>query len=73
MTWNKVFWLFLTLLTRTVGATELTRDAGRTDGQADGRTEWNQYTPNNFVVRGFNKAPTEYVSVIRDTESTRGY
>ena len=27
--------------TRTVGATEQTRDAGRTDG----RTEWNQYTP----------------------------
>ena len=26
--------------TRTVGATERTRDAGRTDG----RTEWNQYT-----------------------------
>ena len=25
--------------TRTVGATERTRDAGRTDGQADGRTE----------------------------------
>ena len=27
--------------TRTVGATERTRDAGRADGQ----TEWNQYTP----------------------------
>ena len=27
--------------TRTVGATERTRDAGRTDG----RMEWNQYTP----------------------------
>ena len=27
-------------LTRTVGATEQTRDAGQTDG----RTEWNQYT-----------------------------
>ena len=42
--------------TRTVGATERTRDAGRTggrtDGQTDGRTEWNQYTPNNFVVCG---------------------
>ena len=36
---------------RTVGATEQTRDAGRMDG----RTEWNQYTPNNFVVRGYNK------------------
>ena len=31
--------------TRTVGATELTQDAGRTDRQTDGRTEWNQYTP----------------------------
>ena len=39
--------------TRTVGAAERTRHAGRTDGQMDGRTEWNQYTPpNNFVVRG---------------------
>ena len=45
---------------RTVGATERTRDAGRTDGrmdirmdgQTDGRMEWNQYTPNNFVVPG---------------------
>ena len=27
--------------TKTVGATERTRDAGRMDG----RTEWNQYTP----------------------------
>ena len=38
--------------TKTVGATERTRDVGRTDG----RTEWNQYTPapNNFVVRGYN-------------------
>ena len=31
--------------TRTVGATERTRDVGRTDGQMDGRAEWNQYTP----------------------------
>ena len=41
--------------TRTVGATERTRDAERTDGRTDDRrTEWNQYTPppNNFVVRG---------------------
>ena len=34
--------------TRTVGATEQTWDAGRTDGHTDGRTdrrtEWNQYT-----------------------------
>ena len=37
--------------TKTVGATERTRGAGQTDGQTDGRTEWNQYTPNNFVVR----------------------
>ena len=34
--------------TRTVGATERTQDAG----QMDGRTEWNQYTPNNFVAWG---------------------
>ena len=43
---------------RTVGATELTWDMGRTEGQADGRmdkpTEWNQYTPHNFVVWGYN-------------------
>ena len=35
--------------TRTVGATEQTQDAERTDGQAT----WNQYTPtlpNNFVA-----------------------
>ena len=35
--------------TRTVGATEQTRDAGQTDGRTDGWTdghmEWNQYTP----------------------------
>ena len=41
-------------LTRTVGATEQTLDAGQTDGRTDGRkdrqTEWNQYTPNNFIV-----------------------
>ena len=30
---------------RTVGVTEWTRDAGRTDGRTDGQTEWNQYTP----------------------------
>ena len=42
--------------TRTVRATERTRDTGQTDGRTDrrtdGRTEWNQYTPYNFVVRG---------------------
>ena len=32
--------------TRTVGATERTRDAGRTEGRTDGRTEW------NFIVCG---------------------
>ena len=37
--------------TRAVGATEQTQNAGWTDG----RTEWNQYTPNNFVVQGYNK------------------
>ena len=31
--------------TRTVGATERTRDAGRMDWRTDGQTEWNQYTP----------------------------
>ena len=47
--------------TSTVGATEQTRDAGRMDGQTDGRSETNippqqlrcaEGTPNNFVVRG---------------------
>ena len=37
--------------TKTVGATERTRDAGRTDGQTDGRSE-TSIPPNNFVVRG---------------------
>ena len=36
--------------TKTVGATERTWDAGRTDRQTDGPTVWNQYTPNNFIV-----------------------
>ena len=39
---------------RTVGATEQTRDAGLTDGRTDRRTDRNQYTPNNFVVQGYN-------------------
>ena len=30
---------------RTVGATERTQDAERTEGETDGGTEWNQYTP----------------------------
>ena len=39
--------------TRTVEATEQTRDAGRTrDGQTDGRTEWNQYTPQQLRCAG---------------------
>ena len=38
-------------LTRTIGVTERTRDAGRTDGQTDGRSETN-IPPNNFVVFG---------------------
>ena len=29
-----------------------TGDAGQMDRPTDGRTEWNQYTPNNFVVQG---------------------
>ena len=42
--------------TRTVGATERTRDAGRTGGQTDGQTDGIKpiYPPNNFVVRGYN-------------------
>ena len=39
--------------TRTVGATEGTRDVGRTDGQTDGRNETN-IPSNNFVVQGYN-------------------
>ena len=39
--------------TKTVEATERTRDGhwtdGRTDGQTDGRTEWNQYTPQQIL------------------------
>ena len=38
--------------TRTVGATERTRDAGRTDGRTDGQTEWNQYTPQQLRCVG---------------------
>ena len=41
--------------TKTVGATERTRDAGRTDGQTDRRMDGRSETsipPNNFVVRG---------------------
>ena len=43
--------------TKTVGARERTWYAGRTrdgrgtDGRTDGLKEWNQYTPNNIVVR----------------------
>ena len=39
--------------TKTVGATERTRDAGRTDGQTDRRSETN-IPLNNFVLRGYN-------------------
>ena len=45
--------------TRTVGDTERTRDAGRTDEQTDGRTDGQTDgvkpvypSPNNLVVRG---------------------
>ena len=44
--------------TRTVGATEQTRDARqtrdgrRTDGWTDGRTEWNQYNPQQLRCAG---------------------
>ena len=37
---------------RAVGATMRTQDARRTDWRTEGRTKWNQYTPNNFIVRG---------------------
>ena len=42
---------------RTVQATERTRDAGRmrdgrTDGWSDGRMEWNQYTPQQLCLAG---------------------
>ena len=33
-----------------VGATEPKPDAGRTDGQMDGRMEWNQYTPQQLCI-----------------------
>ena len=51
--------------TKTVGATEWTQDAGRTDGRRDrrmdGRTdgwmEWNQYTPQTTsLCVGYKKA-----------------
>ena len=39
--------------TRTIGATERTPDAGRTDWPTDGRMKWNQLTPlYNFIVQG---------------------
>ena len=40
--------------TKTVGATEQTRDGGRTDGQTDGQTDGVKpvYPPKNFVVQG---------------------
>ena len=37
--------------TKTVGTTEQTRDAGRMDGQTDGRSETN-IPPYNFIVQG---------------------
>ena len=42
--------------TRTVGATERTRDVGRTDKQTDRRTDGVKpvYPPNNFVVQEYN-------------------
>ena len=53
--------------TRTVGATEQICDVGRMDG----RTEWNQYTPNNFVVRGVYW--TDYFVEIYDYCLRRGF
>ena len=48
--------------TRTVGATERTRDAGQTDGRTDGRSETN-IPPNNFVVWGYNKVSVSLLSM----------
>ena len=42
--------------TRTLGATERTRNAGRMDGRTDRRTDGRSETnipPNNLVVRGY--------------------
>ena len=36
--------------TRTLGATEQTRDVGRMDGRTDGQSETN-ISPNNFIMR----------------------
>ena len=36
----------------TVDVTERTQDAGRTDWQTDGRTEWNQYSPQQLRCVG---------------------
>ena len=41
--------------TRSLGATERTRNAGRdgrTDGQTDGRMKWNWYTPQQLRCAG---------------------
>ena len=47
--------------TRTVEATEQTRDAGQTrDGRTDGRTEWNQYTPPTTSLCGGYNYIVEY-------------
>ena len=48
--------------TRTVGATERTRDTGRTDGQTDRWTEWNQYTPpTTSLCGGYNYKYHEFI------------
>ena len=48
--------------TRTVGATERTPDAGRTDGRTDGVKPI--YPPINFIVRGY-KYQSKYVEITR--------
>ena len=46
--------------TRTVGATERTRDAGRTDGQTDGRSE-TDIPPTTLLCGGYKKpAPLKF-------------
>ena len=47
--------------TRTLGATERTRNAGWTDRRTDGRTEWNQYPPpTTSSCGGYKKKNTSH-------------
>ena len=58
--------------TRTVGSAERTRDAGRTCvhtyGQTDGRTEWDQYTPQQLrCVWGIINFKKKYIKLDEST------